>query len=88
MSKSFNQFEKDVFALGSYFYSIGMKDSKIILYSENSYEWVVTYLAAVCGGNTIVPLDKELKPAEAAVLVRACGAEMIVHSKKKAKLLL
>ena len=87
ISKSFIQLEKDVFALGSYFYSIGMKDAKIVLYSENSYEWIVTYLAAVCGGNTIVPLDKELKPAEAAVLVRACSADMIVHSKKKANLL-
>ena len=87
ISKSFIQLEKDVFALGSYFYSIGMKDAKIVLYAENSYEWVVTYLAAACGGNTIVPLDKELKPQEAAVLVRACGSQMIVHSKKKASLL-
>lgn len=87
ITKTYTQFANDVFALGSYFYSVGMRDKKIALYSENSYEWVVTYLAAVCGSNIIVPLDKELKPAEAAVLMRACGAEMLVHSAKKAKLL-
>ncbi len=87
VTKTYTQFAKDVFALGSYFYSIGMKDAKIALYAENSYEWIVTYLAAVCGSNIIVPIDKELKPAEAAVLIRACGAAMIVHSAKKATLL-
>lgn len=87
ITKTYTQLADDVFALGSYFYSLGMKDAKIALYAENSYEWVVTYLAAVCGSNTIVPLDKELKPAEAAVLMRACGADMLVHSAKKATLL-
>ena len=87
ISKSYIQLEKDVFALGSYFYSIGMKDSKIVLYAENSYEWIVTYLAAVCGSNTIVPLDKELKPSEAVVLAKACSADMLVYSAKKSALL-
>lgn len=87
VTKTYTQLAKDVFSLGSYFYSIGMKDAKIALYAENSYEWIVTYFAAVCGSNIIVPLDKELKPAEAATLARSCGADMLVHSKKKAALL-
>lgn len=83
---TFAQFKRDVFALGSYFYSIGLEDSKITLYAENSYEWIVTYLAAVAGGNIIVPLDKELKPEEAAVLFRSCNADMLVYSEKKSAL--
>ena len=88
VTKTYTQLAKDVFSLGSYFYSIGMKDAKIALYAENSYEWIVTYFAAVCGSNIIVPLDKELKPAEAATLARSCGADMLVHSKKKVALLI
>lgn len=87
ITKTYTQFANDVFALGSYFYSIGIKDKKIAIYAENSYEWIITYFACVCGSNTIVPLDKELKPAEAAVLIRACGADMLVHSAKKSKIL-
>lgn len=83
---TFRQFRDDVFALGSYFYSIGLKDSKIVLYAENSYQWIVTYFAAVVGGNVIVPLDKELKPEEAATLFRACSADMLVYSEKKSEL--
>lgn len=83
---TFRQFRDDVFALGSYFYSIGLKNSKIALYAENSYEWIVTYLACSVGGNVIVPLDKELKPEEAATLFRACSADMLVYSEKKAAL--
>lgn len=87
ISINYAQVKKDVFSLASYFYSIGLKrDAKIVIYSENSYEWVVTYLAAVIGSNIIVPLDKELKPAEAATLYRACDADMLVYSSKKAAL--
>lgn len=84
---TYAQFKKDVFELGSYFYTIGLKNSKIALYGENSYEWIVTYFAATVGSNIIVPIDKELKTAEAAAIYRASGADMIVYSSKKANLL-
>ncbi len=83
---TYEQFKDDVFALASYFYTIGVKGGKIALYAENSYEWIVTYFAAVIGSNVIVPLDKELKPLEAATLFRACSADMLVYSAKKSAL--
>jgi len=83
---SFDAFKNDVFSLGSYFLSIGLFDHKIALYAENSYEWIVTYYATVISGNAIVPLDKELKPEEASVLYKACGADMLVYSNKKSEL--
>lgn len=86
VSVNYSRFKRDVFALGSYFYSLGLKNAKIALCGENSYEWIVTYLATVVGGNTIVPLDKELKPAEANILLEASGAEMLVYSQKKTEL--
>lgn len=86
ISVSFEKVKRDIFALAGYFCSIGLKNSKIVIYAENSYEWIVTYFAAVISSNIIVPLDKELKPAEASTLYRACGADMLVYSAKKAAL--
>ena len=31
---------------------------------ENSYEWVVSFLAAICGVGVAVPLDKQLSKNE------------------------
>ena len=83
---SFRQTAEDAFGLASYFASLGLSDAKIALYAENSYEWVITYFAAIISNNAIVPLDKELKPAEAATLFESCGAETLIYSSKKAEL--
>ena len=86
VSVTFEQVKNDVFALGSYFCSLGLDDARIALYAENSYEWIVTYFAAIVSNNVIVPLDKELKPSEAAALFDACGAETLIYSSKKKEL--
>lgn len=83
---SFKQTADDAFSLASYFAGLGLSDSKIALYAENSYEWIITYFAAIISNNSIVPLDKELKPAEAASLFNACSAETLIYSSKKAEL--
>ena len=83
---SFRQTADDAIALGAYFAGLGLNDEKIALYAENSYEWVITYFAAIISNNAIVPLDKELKPAEAAALFDACGAKTLIYSAKKAEL--
>jgi len=83
---TFRQTADDALALASYFAGLGISDGKIALYGENSYEWIITYFAAIISNNAIVPLDKELKPAEAAALFDACGAETLIYSSKKAEL--
>lgn len=80
---TFSQFANDIRALGTYFYSIGIKDSKIALMGENSYEWIVTYFAAVNGSNVIVPLDKELAYGEAINLIKNSESIAFVHSDLK-----
>ena len=83
---TYRKTKEDTMALASYFAGLGLSNSKIALYAENSYEWIVTYLAAIISDNAIVPLDKELTPEEAAKLFEACGAETLVYSSKKAGL--
>lgn len=60
VSISFTQFKREVEQLGSYFFYEGFKDCHIAVFGENSYEWILTHFAVTCGGNVIVPIDKEL----------------------------
>jgi len=88
ISIPFKKIREDIDALGTYFYSLGLNGGKrIALVGENSYEWVITYFAAVLGANIIVPLDKELSPQELADLVKSGECDMVVYSPSKAALL-
>lgn len=82
VEKSYVKFKSDVYALGTYLYSLGIKDMHIGLIGENSYEWVVAYFATVCGGNVIVPIDKELKTPDICELLERSDSEVFIHSKK------
>lgn len=64
-SLSFAGLYKMTERLATAFYALGMKDgTSIAVIGETSPEWIATYLAAVNGGNVIVPLDRELTPDE------------------------
>lgn len=55
------QFKCDVDALGTYLFDKGYKGCHIAIFGENSYEWILTHFSVTCGGNVIVPIDKDLK---------------------------
>ncbi len=83
---SFTKFSEDVEGLGEYLLKKGLKDgAKIALLGENSYEWVVTYFAAVNSGNVIVPIDKELKVPEIASILNGSESEILIYSNAKAE---
>lgn len=78
---SFNDVKADVYALGTYLHSVGFENAHIALIGENSYEWIVAYLAVICGGNVIVPVDKEQTPEDVQYVVNKSEATAIIHSK-------
>ena len=78
---SFNDIKDDVYAMGTYLHSIGLKNTHISLLGENSYEWIVCYLAVICGGNVIVPVDKEQTPEDVEYVVKKSEATAVIHSK-------
>jgi long-subunit acyl-CoA synthetase (AMP-forming) len=57
---TYNELYGDVCGLGTSLITRGMRDKRIAIVGENSYEWAVSYLAAICGTGVAVPLDKEL----------------------------
>lgn len=84
-SISYAQLKHDVDALGTRFLELGLKNKKIAVIGENSYKWVVTYMATVNGTGVIVPLDRELPAKELKHLIERAGVSAIVHSKKLTK---
>ncbi len=86
IEKSFKQLKEDVDALMGYFIGNGIENgAKVAALGENSYEWIVTYFAAVNSGNVIVPIDKELKPGEIVSLINDSESAILVYSKAKEK---
>ena len=79
---TFSQLMMDINALGTQFVKMGLKDKKIAVIGENSYEWVVTYFATTCGCGVVVPIDRELHPKEVANLMDRAGVSALVHSSK------
>lgn len=59
-NKTCREFSDDIDAIGTFLYDKGYKSSHIAIIGENSYEWLVAFLAIVNGGNVAVPIDKEL----------------------------
>lgn len=83
---SYRQLKEDINSLGTKLMDMGLKGKKVALIGENSYKWVVTYLAVVNGTGVIVPLDKELTAVEVGNLLKRAEAEAVVCSAKlKAK---
>jgi len=80
VEKSFIDFKADVRALGTFFYNSGIKNEKIAVIGENSYEWILTFFAAINGGNIIVPVDKELENDEIEDILERSGAGVLVYS--------
>ena len=64
---------------GTAFCRMGLKGEKIAVIGENSYQWVVTYLATINGTGVIVPIDRELKPMEIANLLNRAGVAASVQ---------
>lgn len=81
---SFNRFKEDIDCLGTKFAELGLKDKKVALIGENSYKWVVSYLAVTNGIGVIVPLDKELTEIELHNLLERANVDAIVFSGKMA----
>ncbi len=79
---SYDQLREDVDGLGTALIDLGLSGKKIAVIGENRYEWVVAYLATVCGTGVVVPLDRELPSNEISNLLTRSEATAIVYSSK------
>ena len=82
VSITYNEALDDVNGFGTSLISGGLKDKKIAVIGENSYEWAISYFAAVNGAGIVVPLDKELPANELKQLIIAADCACVIFSDK------
>ncbi len=79
-SVTWGAFARQVDELGTALYARGLKRAHICVVGENSYEWILTYFAALCGEMVIVPLDRELPREKLMELIHFSDAQAVVFS--------
>jgi len=78
--KTYIDFDRDIDCLGTALLSLGLRNSRISIISENRYEWGVSYFSIINGTGVAVPLDKYLPKNEIENLIIRGGVEAIFYS--------
>ena len=81
----YTEFKQEIDSFGTALVDLGLEDVPIALIGENRYEWCLSYLTITCGGNVVVPIDRELKSDEIANLIKRSEAKVIIFSEKLKK---
>lgn len=84
---TYDDYIEEVNSLGTALISIGLKDKRIGVISENRYEWEEAYLSVVCGTGVVVPLDKSLPENEIINLIERSEIEAIFYSSKYSEIM-
>lgn len=61
---------------------LNLKDERLVIISQTTYGWYVSYMAALCGAGIAVPLDKELPVNEIENLIKRSRASAVIYSTK------
>lgn len=80
ITKSYIEFKNEIMAYGTYLFEKGYKNCKIAVFGENSYEWIITHFAVTCGGNVIVPVDKDLDADSIEYILTNSECSLLVYS--------
>lgn len=72
----------DIRSLGAALTHRGLLGKKIILLGDNSYQWSLAYLTALCGLGIIIPVDKEIPESDLCEIAKISGAAAIIFSSK------
>ncbi|MCL2754956.1 MAG: AMP-dependent synthetase/ligase [Oscillospiraceae bacterium] len=76
---SYEDFVGQVNALGTFLMTQGLGGKHIAVISENRYEWIVAYLAAICAG-VVIPIDRDLPEESIHHLLEQGDAEAVFYS--------
>ncbi|MGN0496859.1 MAG: AMP-binding protein [Lachnospiraceae bacterium] len=83
--KTYTELKQDTEKLSAALESIGEQKTKIGILGATSYEWVVTYLGVVNGGNVAVPLDAQLPAEDICDLLIRAEVTTLVYDDSKAQ---
>lgn len=80
-TKTFNEVLYDAEGLGQHLYTLGMKNKKVAILSENSYYWIAAFYSIATGKMTAIPLDPKLTDADLTDLMVRSGCNAIYYTK-------
>lgn len=78
-SKSYRDLARDVAHVQAWLSERAPRGSRIALIGDNSYPWMVMWLAVASGFGVIVPLDRLLKPQELLPIIQRSQSVMFVY---------
>jgi long-chain acyl-CoA synthetase len=78
---TYREFKHETEMLGTGLASIGITDCHIAMVSENSYQWILTYLTVLNSSGVYVPIDKELPFHEIMNILSHSDSEVVFYSK-------
>jgi len=80
----YKEFGEDVINFGTGLTKyLNLKDERIVIISETTYGWYLSYMTILCGAGIAVPLDKELPVNEIENLIKRSKASAVIYSAKK-----
>ena len=81
---TYKEFGEDVINFGTGITKfLNLKDERIIIISETTYGWYLSYMTLLCGAGIAVPLDKELPVNEIENLIKRSKASAVIYSAKR-----
>lgn len=81
---TYKKFGEDVVALGTKLIKMLPENARVVVVSETTYDWYVSYMTMLCGAGILVPVDKELPENELEnVIIRSKASAVIYSAKKK-----
>ena len=80
---TYEEFGKDVVALGTKLIKMLPKNAKVVIVSETTYGWYLSYMTMLCGAGIAVPVDKELPDNELENVINRSKATAVIYSAKK-----
>ncbi len=79
---TYREYMEQLNALCNAFLDMGLYRQKIGIISDNRYKYVLTYMTAVCSGNCVVPIDKELLTQDIHGIIEAADCKALFVDKK------
>ncbi len=80
IEKTYNEVASEIEALAKEINCLNLVNKNIAVLGENSYEWILSYLAITVSKNTVVPIDKDLDINDVMNIIKEANVDLIFYS--------
>lgn len=80
VEKTYNEFYDDIKCMAKSLMKLKYQNQKISILGENSYYWIVAYMAIAATDNTVVPIDKDLQMVDIQTIISEADVKLLIIS--------